>query len=111
MALQSRLFSGDSKLEAAAESDKAHIAQGAVGEHVRKIQFALNKLDGTILAIDGRYGPATASAILAYKRKRSIINRAYQTSPDSIVGIMTMADLDREMVERERRPGFVRVNR
>jgi hypothetical protein len=38
MALQSKLFRGDAKLEAALVSDSAHIVQGAIGSHVGKIQ-------------------------------------------------------------------------
>ena len=39
------------------------------------------------------YGDSTADAVLVYKRKRSIINRAYQTTADNIVG-KTVADKD-----------------
>jgi peptidoglycan hydrolase-like protein with peptidoglycan-binding domain len=95
------LFRGDPKLEAAAVSDPAHIVQGASGEHVRKIQQALIQLDGARLEPDGKYGPATAAAVLAYKKKRNIINRSYQTQADNIVGKMTMAALDREMLVKE----------
>ncbi len=42
--------------------------------------------------------------MLAYKRKRSIINRSYQTVADDIVGIMTIASLDDEMRLQERVP-------
>ena len=91
MALQSKLFRGDAKLEAALVSDPAHIGQGAIGSHVGKIQQALNELDGAGLNPDGNYGPATARAVLAYKQKRNIINRSYQTRADNIVGKMTMA--------------------
>ena len=83
MSLRSRLFSGDGKLEAAAISNPAHIVPGAVGQHVSKIQQALRLLDGD--AIDPaelaaeRYGPSTAKAVLSYKTKYGIINRAYQT--------------------------------
>src|SRR5947207_10279060 len=35
------------------------------------------------------YGPSTSAAVLAYKEKRDIVNRSYQTKPDNIVGIMT----------------------
>ena len=80
MSLQSQLFRGDAKLEAAAVSDPAHILQGANGDHVHKIQLALIQLDGAAIDPDGEYGPATAAAVLAYKRKRNIINRSYQTS-------------------------------
>lgn len=101
MSLQSRLFRGDSKLEAAALSDPAHILRGARGDHVRKIQLALIALDGADLKADGAYGPATAAAVLAYKKKRSIINPAYQTQADDIVGRMTMANLDQEIAKNE----------
>ena len=101
MSLQSKLFRGDPKLEAAAVSNPAHILSGAIGPHVAKIQKALNILDGANLSEDGVYGPATAAAVLRYKRKRDIINRSYQTQADDIVGIMTMAALDREMSEKE----------
>jgi peptidoglycan hydrolase-like protein with peptidoglycan-binding domain len=101
MALQSRLFSGDPQLEAAAVSDPAHIVPGASGSHVAKIQEALNELDGANLVQDGAYGSATAAAVLAYKQKRSIINFSYETQADNIVGKMTMAALDREMVAKE----------
>jgi peptidoglycan hydrolase-like protein with peptidoglycan-binding domain len=101
MSLQSKLFRGDPKLESVAVSDPAHIVPGAMGPHVRKIQQALNLLNGAGITVDGRYGPATAAAVLAYKRKRNIINRSYQTQADDIVGKMTIASLDREMFEKE----------
>ena len=101
MSLQSQLFRGDPKLEAAAVSDPAHIVPGATGEHVRKIQLALIQLDGAPIDPDGKYGPATAAAVLAYKRKRNIINRSYQTQADNIVGKMTMASFDSEMLKQE----------
>jgi len=102
MALQSQLFAGDQKLEAAATVDSAHITPGATGDHVRKIQQALIELDGANINADGVYGPATAAAVLAFKMKRNIVNRAYQTQPDNIVGKMTMAALDAEMLQKER---------
>jgi hypothetical protein len=101
MALQSRLFRNDPNLEAAAVSDPAHIVPGARGEHVRKIQLALIQLDGAAIAADGIYGRATAAAVLAYKRKRNIVNRAYQTQADNIVGKMTIDRLDKEMLAAE----------
>jgi hypothetical protein len=39
---------------------------------------------------------------LSYKKKRNIINRSYQTQADNIVGKMTIASLDNEMMARER---------
>lgn len=47
------------------------------------------------------YGPSTAAAVLSYKTNRQIINRSYQTKPDSIVGKMTIASLDAEMRGRQ----------
>ena len=106
MALKSRILAGDGQLEAAAVSNTAHNVPNAVGDHVAKIQQVLMALDGAV--IDGgevlakRYGATTAAAVLAYKQKRNIINRSYQTQADNIVGIMTMAALDNELAEREK---------
>jgi len=102
MALKSQLLSGDPKLEAASNFDGSHITPGSVGEHVRKIQLALIQLDGAQIEADGNYGPKTANAVLAYKQKRDIVNRSRQTVADNIVGIMTMASLDSEIVNEER---------
>ena len=106
MSLQSRLFRGVRELEAAAVSDSAHIVTGAVGDHVALIQQALMALDGARIAAAEldvkRYGPSTASAVLAYKRKRAIINFGYQKQADNIVGKMTMAALDKGMLQLER---------
>jgi hypothetical protein len=99
MPLQSQLFRGDPQLEAAAVSDPAHIVQGARGEHVRKIQQALIQLDGAVIAADGVYGPATAAAVAAFKRKRAILNAQGQI--DNIVGKKTVAALDNELLAQE----------
>jgi hypothetical protein len=104
MGLQSELFRGHPRLEAAAVSDPAHIKLGASGPHVRKIQTALILLDGATIAdeelLRAFYGASTADAVLNYKRKRNIINRSYQTQADNIVGKMTMASLDSELLKR-----------
>ncbi len=102
MALQSQLFRGDPKLEAAAVSDPAHIVPGASGPHVGKIQLALIQLDRAVIAQDSTYGPGTAAAVLTYKQKRNIINRSYQTKADNIVGKMTIAAMDKEMLAKEK---------
>lgn len=107
MALQSLLFAGDPKLEAAAVSDPAHIQKGATGEHIRKIQTALVRLDGATIATDGIFGSATAAAVLAFKKKRDVVNRTYQAQADSIVGKMTMAALDKEMADLEKQVTIV----
>lgn len=100
MTLQSKLFRGDQKLEAAAVSDPAHIVQGARGPHVAKIQQALIQLDGAAITPDGAYGRGTAAAVSAFKSKRKILNFAGKI--DDIVGKKTMAALDIEMLTKER---------
>src|SRR3712207_2438721 len=105
MPLTSYVFAGDPKLEACLVKDSAHILTGAKGVHVRKIQAVLEAVDGADIA-DGEwqtmtYGPSTASAVLDYKTKRSIINKSYQNTADNIVGKMTIAALDKEIRDIE----------
>ena len=106
MPLVSRLFRGDPKLEAALTNDQAHITPGATGDHVNKIQTALLIADNASVAsfeLDTkRYGASTAAAVLNFKKKRNIINRAYQTTADNIVGKMTVAALDQAVALHER---------
>jgi peptidoglycan hydrolase-like protein with peptidoglycan-binding domain len=105
MALNSHLFRGDGALEACLAQNSAHITSGARGSHVTKIQSALIDLDEAVIDQDelGRkiYGPSTAAAVLAYKQKRSIINRSYQSSADDIVGKMTIKAMDDELVAKQ----------
>ncbi len=101
MALMSQLFSGDLKIEAAAVSDPARIMQGARGDHVARIQTALILLDGAAITADGAFGPMTAAAVLKFKTARDIVNRTYQTQADSVVGKMTVAVMDAELVALE----------
>ena len=114
MGLQSQCFRGQPQLEAAAVNNNGHIVPGSVGPHVARIQYALLVLGE--VGIDAaeqegqRYGQSTASAVLAYKTKRSIINRSYQSKADDIVGIMTMAALDKEMLALEGQPTAVRTS-
>jgi peptidoglycan hydrolase-like protein with peptidoglycan-binding domain len=103
MTLQSQLFRDDPKLEAAATSDSAHVAPGAMGPHVSKIQLALTEIDGAKIVVDSSYGSKTAAAVLAFKRKRNIVNRSYETAPDNVVGKMTIVALDKEVALFERR--------
>jgi hypothetical protein len=101
MGLASNLFKDNTQLEACLVNHAAHVTRGASGAHVAKIQFALYALDR--LQIDQleiraqSYGPSTAAAVLAYKRRRRIINYSYETHEDEIVGKMTIASLDNEM--------------
>jgi len=105
--LRSKLLSGDTRLESCAVLDDAHLTKGVVGEFVFKVQTALAKLEGALIEAGeisaNRYGPTTARAVLAFKQKRSIINPAYQTAADDIVGKMTIVRLDAEMAELEKR--------
>ncbi len=105
MTLVSRFLSKDDKLQAARIRDSAHILKGASGDHVAKIQTALALLDNARIAVqeinDKSFGPSTADAVLAYKRKRRIINFTYQSQADSIVGKMTITVLDAEMMQLE----------
>jgi len=94
MALVSSLFKGNAALEACAIKDSAHIALGAIGDHVAKVQFALFaldrlKIDQTDL-VTQRYGKSTASAVLEYKKKRKIINHTYQSIADDKVSIQAV---------------------
>jgi hypothetical protein len=105
MALFSRLFRGVPELEACLVRDSAHVTPGTVGPHVPKIQKALMLVDRVIVdadEVEGMcYGESTAAAVLAYKQKRNIINRSYQTQADNIVGKMTIKALDSEVSAAE----------
>jgi hypothetical protein len=106
--LTSNLFRNNARLQTCLISDPAHVTPGLTGEFVHLIQLALVEVDG--LTIDSaelaaqRYGPSTAAAVLAFKKKRHIINRAYQNTEDNIVGKMTIAALDNELTSRQVTP-------
>jgi len=110
MPLKSRLFHGDRALEARLIQDSAHLTLGTVGDHVSKIHTALLVLDKVSVAVKKlrteTYGPSTAAAVLAFKTRRKIINTNYQKTPDNIVGKMTIAAMDREMIVKESEPPF-----
>jgi hypothetical protein len=115
MALQSKLFKGDPKFEACLVKDSAHITSGAVGDHVSKIHTALFVVDNYSVSprelAAKSYGNSTAAGILAFKRKRNIVNFSYQTQADNIVGKMTIAALDKEVLHRENLPPPVDYHR
>lgn len=106
MSLLSLLFRGNAALEACAVRDEAHILEGAKGEHVAKIQFALFRIDRSVIdrneLVSQTYGKSTAAAVLQFKQRRAIINRSYQASADNIVGKMTIVALDREFLTVQR---------
>jgi peptidoglycan hydrolase-like protein with peptidoglycan-binding domain len=100
MPLVSKLFTvpRDPKLEACLISDPAHVTPGSIGDHVKRIQIALNQLSNVFLRIDGNYGPKTAAAVKAFKSapNRRILGPG-QTTADDIVGKKTIKRLDDEM--------------
>ncbi|MEA2915928.1 MAG: hypothetical protein QOJ15_8009 [Bradyrhizobium sp.] len=110
MPLKSKLLSGDPQLEACLVSDPAHITPGSRGDHVARIQLALNQLDDAELAFDGIYGLATAQAVTDYKNdpSRRILQSSQKTA-DNIVGKRTIASLDSEMLAAEQAGTDLRI--
>jgi hypothetical protein len=106
--LNSRLFKGVKELEACLVSDAAHVTPGSRGEHVKLIQRALvmcgDRTIPTTEYADGQYGPSTAAAVLRYKEDRAIVNHSYQSAADNIVGKMTIAALDKEVLGKQDLP-------
>lgn len=105
MGLRSLLFTSpdpDPRLEACLVDDAAHITPGSLGDHVTKIQTALNQLsagpgrENFDLVTDGDYGQATASAVETYKNNRGIL-QPWQVTADNIVGKRTIKSLDDEL--------------
>jgi peptidoglycan hydrolase-like protein with peptidoglycan-binding domain len=105
MPLISNLFKNNKQLQACLVQDPSHVTPGSVGEHVALIQIALNDIDNLIIepaeVAAKQYGLSTAAAVLAFKKKRKIINRSYQSTEDNIVGKMTIAALDKEMFDMQ----------
>jgi hypothetical protein len=105
--LRSQLFRSDPRLQACLVEDRWHVTPGSTGDNVHRIQVALMQIDG--LRIDPGelrmkwYGASTAAAVLQFKQNRDIVNRTYQTQADDIVGKMTIAALDEEMLRLELR--------
>ncbi len=106
MPLSSKLFVQPTRLvrlENCLTDDAWHIARGQRGEHVLRIQSALNQLsagpgrENFNLKQDGVYGPLTADAVQAYKSapSRRILGPGQKT-PDKIVGKRTIESLDDE---------------
>lgn len=49
MPLKSFIFAGDPAFEKCLVSDQAHIVPGAKGSHVRKIQGAVEAIEGVVI--------------------------------------------------------------
>jgi peptidoglycan hydrolase-like protein with peptidoglycan-binding domain len=113
MPLVSLLLRDEPRLQACLVADTAHVVPGATGRHVVLIQKVLLVLEKAPISAgelrSGVYGPTTAAAVLAYKRKRNIVNRAYQTTADNIVGKMTIAKMDNEILLLDQRAASGRV--
>lgn len=108
MPLSSNLFAENKRLQSCLVSDPAHVKLGDQGEYVGLIQVALVLIDEATIdqnEIDAQYyGRSTANAVLAYKKARNIINKAYQHKADDIVGKMTIKSLDDEMLALQEDP-------
>jgi hypothetical protein len=108
MPLKSATFSGDARLEACLVDDQAHLTRGVKGDFVSKVQAALMFIADAVIdetELDSQtYGPSTAAAVLDFKQRRQIINRAYQQKADNIVGKMTIKALDDELAIAEAIP-------
>ena len=105
--LVSKLFTEppDDRLTRCANHDSAHITPGAVGDHVKRIQIALNQLINVFLAMDGKYGPKTADAVRAFKEAQvPPLRQKWQSIADNIVGIGTIKALDAGMKAIEDAP-------
>lgn len=72
-------------LEARAASG-ATLKQGSSGNDVKALQRALNATRGSGLTVDGQFGPATHSAVVAYQKSRGL-------GADGIVGPQTWGAL------------------
>jgi hypothetical protein len=78
MPLRSDLFRDDVQLNACLEFDQAHVLLGAVGNHVLKIQMALETLDHAVIdpneKLTKTYGATTTAAVVHFKTVRGIPN-------------------------------------
>lgn len=99
--LKSQLLSSNQRLNDCQTEDSAHVKSGDQGDHVSLIQQALLRIDDALISqadlAASQYGQSTASAVLQYKTTRNIVNAAYQSRADDIVGKMTIQSLDDEM--------------
>jgi len=105
--LKSKLLSPSERLNNCETQDSAHVTVGNAGDHVKRIQQALIRIDNASIAeaelTSTTYGKSTAAAVLDYKTRRNIINTSYQKTADNIVGKMTIKSLDDEMLPLEQR--------
>jgi hypothetical protein len=65
----------------------ATLRVGSSGVYVSTLQTALNTVQGTSLSTDGRFGPMTRAAVIAFQSSKGL-------TPDGVVGNMTKAALN-----------------
>ena len=103
--LTSKMLSQNERLLKCEVEDSAHVKIGDSGDHVKRIQQALLRIDNARIddgeLLTSMYGNTTATAVLNYKKKRNIVNYAYQAQPDNIVGKMTIKRLDEDILPFE----------
>jgi hypothetical protein len=93
------------ELERCAGNDASHITPGATGDHVKRIQIALNTLSNVFLGIDGIYGPKTGDAVVVFKEAQSPpLRQPWESIADNIVGIRTIRALDKQMYDHDHAP-------
>jgi hypothetical protein len=100
--LISELFRDSERLQTCVHVPEEHIVPGSQGDHVGLIQQALMRLGVAVISateiLAQRFGNSTVQAVRRFKGPpRNVINRAYQNTPDDIVGQMTIDRLDTEM--------------
>lgn len=103
MALQSKLFTeespGKAVLKRCAETHAGHLLRGmatnaAIKDAIARVQTALRKAGLTVSDPAGVYGASTEAAVLKFKGPPRNILGPGQKTPDAIVGIQTIHQLD-----------------
>lgn len=94
----------DPLLRACLERDSAHIGPGDSGDHVRKIQTALTRIESASLGLEnGMFGMLTTTAVRKYKdAPRRRLHQSWQTKADEFVGRRTIKSLDDELFRLEK---------
>ncbi len=93
----------DPALVACLDRDSSHVGPDDNGNHVTKIQVALETVDAANLALEkGTYGPSTVTAVKKYKDspKRRLLQPGQQKA-DAFVGKRTIRSLDEDMFKAE----------
>lgn len=113
--LVSKHFRDNERLQKCLVSPPDHVTPGSQGKHVALIQEAIIRLGAGVIGASEIasefYGESTKQSVLKYKGPpRNIINKTYQSTPDNIVGQMTIDRLDDEMQELEKVPPSLLVS-